>query len=71
MNELMTLKKNAKTAGCRGTLANANDLPSNGLIVAARVALGEVNDPGGGSKVGNRGPRPEITRHICFDHPIS
>ena len=63
-------KKNAKTTGCRGTLANAHDLAGSGLVAAVRAAVKKVDDPGDISNVGNRGPGPEIIVHISFSHPI-
>ena len=60
MNEQIMAKKNAKTAGCRGTLANTHDLVRIGLVVVVvRVAFSKVDVPGVISIVGNRGPGPE------------
>jgi hypothetical protein len=46
MKEQILAKKNAKTTGSRGTLANTHDLLRIGLEVAVHAAVSKGDEPG-------------------------
>ena len=53
-------KKNEKTTGCPGTLANTRDLEATGLVGGVvRGPCEDGDEPGVTRTCGNRGPRPE------------